>query len=105
MLRGVCAVGFVGLLLSGNGGECSSIVAGDTEDIVGLAGRTGEGDGIEVGGLGEGNVAVSRSAFLSEAEDQMMRIGDVTGGEEVSVGAVSWDFGSGEGVDCEIDFG
>jgi len=35
----------------------------------------------------------------------MMRIGDVTGGEEVSIGAVSWDFRSGEGVDCEIDFG
>jgi hypothetical protein len=58
-------------LLSGNGGESSSIIVGE-EDIVGLAGGTGEGDGIEVGGPGKGNLAVSRSAFLSEAEDQMM---------------------------------
>jgi hypothetical protein len=35
----------------------------------------------------------------------MTRIGYVTGGEKVSIGDVSWDFGSGEGVDCEIDFG
>jgi len=48
LLRGACVVGFVGLLLTGNGGEGRSIVVGDTEDIVGLAGRTGEGDGIEV---------------------------------------------------------
>ena len=85
LLRGVSVVGFVGLLLSGNGGEGSSIVVGDTEGIVGSASRTGKGDGIEVGGAGEGNLAVSRSAFFSEAEDQMMRIGDVTGEDEVSL--------------------
>jgi hypothetical protein len=92
MTRSLCSR-FVGLLLSGNGGEGSSLVLGDTEDIVGLASRTGEGDGIEVGGAGEGNLAISRSAFLSEAEDQIMRIGDVTGGEEVSMGAVSLPMG------------
>jgi len=71
LLRGVCVVGFVGLLLSGNGGEGSSILVGDTEDIVGLAGRTGEGDGIKVGGPGEGNLAVSRYAFRGpNDEDQ-----------------------------------
>ena len=88
LLRGVSVVGFVGLLLSGNGGEGSSIVVGDTEGIVGSASRTGEGDGIEVGGAGEGNLAVSRSAFLSEAEGQMMRISAVTGGEVVSIGRI-----------------
>jgi hypothetical protein len=38
---------------------------------------------------GESNLAISRFAFLSEAEDQTMRIGDETGGEEESIGAVS----------------
>ena len=67
LLRGVCLVGFVGLLFSGNGGEGSSIVVEDTEDIVGLTCRTNEGDGIEVCGAGEGNLAIWRSVFLSEA--------------------------------------
>jgi hypothetical protein len=74
LLRGVCVVGFVGLfvglLLGGNGGESSSIVAGDTEDIVGLAGRMGEGDGIEVGGAGEGNLAISRFGNLLFSQRQ-----------------------------------
>ena len=59
-LGGACVIGFVGLLLSGNGGKGSSIVVGDAEDIVGLACRTSEGDRIEVDVLGEGKLAVSR---------------------------------------------
>jgi hypothetical protein len=51
-----------------------------------MAGRTGENDGIEVGGRDE--LDFSRSSFLAEAEEKMMGI---------EVGAVTED---GEDVDC-----
>ena len=56
----------------------------------------GEGEGIGLDGSGD--LDFSRSAFLTgyEAEDQMMGIDAVTGGEEVSC-----DFGGREGLDCE----
>ena len=71
---------------------------------------------------GRGDLGVSRFAFVTlnefdveevgyEAEDQMMgmEVNAVIGGGEVSIGAVSWDFGGSgttggrEGVGCEID--
>jgi hypothetical protein len=76
-------------LLDGDGGE-----GGDAKGF-GVDGRTGESD--EVGMGGRDDLGVSRSAFLTDAEDQMMGI-DV--GAVTADGAVSCDFGGGEGLDC-----
>jgi len=86
-------------LLDGDGGE-----GGDAKGF-GVDGRTGESD--EVGMGGRDDLGVSRSAFLTDAEDQMMGI-DV--GAVTEDGAVSWDFGGGEvsigggeeGVGCGV---
>jgi len=73
---------------------------GDTGNSIGLAGRTGEVDGIGLGGSGD--LDFSRSALLTKAEDQMMGIGAVSGGGEV----LACDFGGSEGLlDCEIGSG
>jgi hypothetical protein len=69
----------------------------DTVDTESLAERAGEGDGIEVSGRDE--LDFSRSAFLTDAEDQMMGI-EV--GALTEDGVVSCDFGGGENLDCEV---